>query len=66
MRVFTFGLGKDCDVNLVREVARVGRGISTLVNDNDANLNGLVIRALSAAMEPSYREARYGFNDKMC
>lgn len=66
IRVFSFGLGHGCDANLVREVARSGRGSSTIVQDNDTNLNGLVIRALSQAMEPSYKETRFGFNGKLC
>ena len=52
-RVFTFGLGSGCDKKLVRDVARVGRGTSTIVEDGDKNLNGLVVQALSNAMEPS-------------
>lgn len=33
--------------------------------DQDPLLNGHVIRALSAAMEPSLKETEYGFNDKL-
>ena len=43
MRVFTFGLSSECDANLVRKVARAGRGSCTLVKDLDPNLNGLVV-----------------------
>ena len=62
IRVFTFGLGHDCDKQMVKDVAAAGRGTSTLVGDNDPNLNGLVIKALSNAMEPSLCDTQYGFN----
>mmetsp|Transcript_46453 Transcript_46453/g.61536 ORF Transcript_46453/g.61536 Transcript_46453/m.61536 type:complete len:162 (-) Transcript_46453:1061-1546(-) len=61
-RVYSFGLGSGCDRNLVTKVAQAGRGTSTIVKDNDPNLNGLVIKALSAAMEPSLQDVEYGFN----
>lgn len=64
-RVFSFGLGSGCDKDLVHNVAAAGRGTSTIVQDNDPNLNGLVIRALSNAMEPSLCDTRYGFNDQI-
>lgn len=57
MRVFTFGLGSDCDKYLVTNVARAGRGTYTIVNDGASDLNGQVIRALSKAMEPSLEMA---------
>lgn len=65
IRVFSFGLGQGCDKDLVTKVAQAGRGTSTIVGDNDPNLNGLVIRALSNAMEPSLCDTRYGFNDDL-
>ena len=55
MRVFSFGLGSGCDQNLVKNVAFAGRGTSTIVEDNDPHLNGLVIKALSCAIEPSLK-----------
>ena len=64
-RVFSFGLGDGCDKHLVKEVAKAGRGTSTIVKDNDPNLNGLIIRALATAMEPSMKNAQYGFNDSL-
>ena len=65
VRVFTFGLGAGCDQKLVIEVARAGRGTSTIVSDNDQNLNGLVIEALATSIEPSLKDMKYGFNDKL-
>ena len=61
--MFTFGLGSGCDKKLVRDVARVGRGTSTIVEDGDKNLNGLVVQALSNAMEPSLQEVSYKWNN---
>ena len=65
MRIFSFGLGSGCDQILVNDVARTGRGTSTIVKDNDPNLNGLVVTALANAMEPSFKEVRFGFNDNL-
>ena len=42
-RVYSFGLGSGCDRTMVHDVARMGRGTSTIVEDNAPNLNGLVI-----------------------
>lgn len=33
MRVFTFGIGRDCDIQLVKESAEVGRGMNYLIED---------------------------------
>ena len=66
MRVFSFGLGSGCDKNLVEGSAQAGRGTSTIVKDNDPNLNGLVIKALASAMEPSFKDVEYGFNGQLC
>ena len=66
VRVFSFGLGSGCDVDLVRGSAQAGRGTATIVRDQDPQLNGLVIRALSAAMQPSLKETQYGFNNQLC
>lgn len=60
--MFSIGLGEGCDRELVTRVASAGRGTSTIVRDNDPNLNGLVIKALSNAMEVSLRDTSYGFN----
>lgn len=35
------------------------------MKDGDSNLNGLVVRALSNAMEPSLCDTKYGFNGEM-
>ena len=56
-RIFTFGLGSGCDRNLVEKTASKGRGTHTIVEDNAQNLNGLVIKALFHAMDPSIKAA---------
>ena len=66
VRVFSFGLGSGCDKYLVENSAQAGRGTSTIVKDNDPNLNGLVVKALGAAMEPSFKGVEYGFNNQLC
>ena len=62
IRVFSFGLGSGCDKFLVNEVARAGRGSSTLVKDGGDELKASVIRSLSNAMEPSLYGVEYGWN----
>jgi len=63
--VFSFGLGSGCDKNLVINSARAGRGTYTFVKDGAADLNSQVIRALSNAMEPSLKDAKWGWNDNL-
>lgn len=55
LRVFTFGIGNDCDKKLVKESAEVGRGINYLVEDsrNMELLKTKIIDALLKAMEPA-------------
>ena len=64
-RVFGFGLGNGADQTLVKQTSKEGRGTHSFAKDNDPMLNSLVIKALSAAMEPSYKETQYGFNDDL-
>ena len=56
MRVFTFGIGRDCDKKLVKESAEVGRGINYLIEDSkDMNLlKTKIIDALQKAIEPAF------------
>ena len=63
--MFTFGLGSGCDTEFVKRLAKNGRGTATIVSDNDDNLNGLVIKALTASMEPSLCDVRCGFNSDL-
>ena len=39
-RVFTFGLGSQCDRELCFETARAGRGSCSIVEDGAVGLNG--------------------------
>ena len=45
-RVFGFGLGNDCDRELVSGVSKQGRGTATFVPDQSPDLNGLVVNVL--------------------
>jgi hypothetical protein len=58
-------LGDDCGKDLVERTATAGRGTSTTVKDGDPNLSGLVIKALSDAMEPSFKNVKFGFNGQI-
>ena len=60
--MFTFGLGSGSDKRLVTEVAKAGRGSYTFVQDGGEDLNAQVVRALSLAMQPSLKDACYGWN----
>ena len=53
IRVYTFGIGSGCDVDMVEKVAKNGRGSCSLVKDNDTNLKALVIAALRHASDLS-------------
>ena len=64
-RVFSFGLGSGCDKHLVKQVAQAGRGSHTIVEDGCSELNGLVINALSNAMEPSLKDSQISWNGKV-
>ena len=46
----------------MNEVARAGRGSSTLVKDGGDELKACVVRSLSNAMEPSLYGVEYGWN----
>ena len=64
-RVFSFGLGSGCDKHLVSQVALAGRGSHTIVEDGCSELNGLVVNALSNAMEPSLKDSQITWNGKV-
>ncbi|CDW91779.1 UNKNOWN [Stylonychia lemnae] len=53
IRIHSIGVGRDCDVKLVQEVARKGRGSCSLVLENK-DLKTIVIQALGRAKDPSY------------
>lgn len=66
IQVFTFGIGSGCDKRMVVNVAREGRGTSTIVDDNSSGaLKGLVIKALSKSMTQSLSNMSYGFEGKL-
>ena len=54
-RVHTFGIGERCDKTMVVETAKSGRGSYSMVQDNSNQLNGLVVKALARAFEPSLK-----------
>jgi len=56
VRVFTFGLGSGCDVDLCEKTASAGRGTCSIVKDGASDLNGQVIGALQKAAEPSLKD----------
>lgn len=61
IRVHTFGIGNGCDVDMVKSMAKMGRGSCSLVGDDVENLNGLVVTALARASEPSLQDCKLEF-----
>ena len=60
-RVFTFGIGNDCDRDLVTRVAKAGRGSHNLVKDGQDNLKAVVVKALAHASQPSLKDCDFKF-----
>ena len=52
-RIHTFGIGRDCSVDLVKKVAAAGKGSCSLVVENK-DLNSIVVQSLARADEPQY------------
>jgi len=63
VRVHSFGVGSGCDQILVNKMAEAGRGSSSFVYDNSSELNGLVVTALSKAMQPSLKNCTFTWTD---
>ena len=53
-RVHSFGIGSGASIYLVKELAKEGRGSSTLIADNDPQMKAKVIRALRLASKPAF------------
>ena len=53
-RVHSFGIGSGASIYLVKELAKEGRGSSTLIADNDLQMKAKVIRALRLASKPAF------------
>ena len=51
-RVHTFGIGRECDRQLIKETAQAGRGTASFADDN-TELTQNVVNALRKAFEPS-------------
>ena len=66
IRTFSFGVSNDADAWFVRTAADAGRGTATMVQDDDPNMSGKVVKALATSMEPSLRDVQYGFNESLC
>ena len=53
-RVHSFGIGSGASIYLVKEIAKEGKGSSTLIADNDPHLKAKVIKALKKASKPAF------------
>ena len=61
-RVFTFGVGDDCDKSLVKEIAIAGHGSYNFAADTNLSvLKTKVIDALSKAQEPALSNCTFDF-----
>ena len=62
-RVFAFGVGDDCDKELIENSADAGKGNSYFVSDNNlADLRSYVIDALQKSSEPLLKNCSLDFN----
>ena len=61
MRVHTFGIGGDCDRQLLEDTARAGRGTFSFAPSKSDNLSAMVISALKKAMVPSLKDCEFIF-----
>ncbi|CDW74212.1 UNKNOWN [Stylonychia lemnae] len=61
IRIHTIGVGLDCDVELVKQCAILGRGSFSMVAENK-DLKSMVITALSRAKDPSYSNCKFSLN----
>ena len=58
-RIHTFGIGDECDRNLIEKVAIAGRGSASFATDEQSNLSGQVIEALRRSFEPSLSDCTF-------
>eukprot|EP00727_Mastigamoeba_balamuthi_P007229 m51a1_g3126 putative p21-activated protein kinase (1692) ;mRNA; r:238069-245770 len=61
-RVFTFGIGSDVDVALVKGIARAGEGLCEMVTDNET-MCAVVLRALTSALKPALTNVSLRWGD---
>ena len=62
VRVFSFGIGDGCDLNLVKNAAKEGRGSHKIVSgDEISTLKAQVIDALQQASEPALTGCTFSF-----
>jgi hypothetical protein len=60
-KIHTFGIGNDCDIDMVQRMAKNGRGTCSLIGDNVPGLDGLVITALARASDQSLQGCKLAF-----
>ena len=58
-RFHTFGIGADCNAQLINDVAEVGRGSASFAGDDSPDLPGQVVTALRRSFEPSLKGCYY-------
>jgi hypothetical protein len=61
-RVHSFGIGSGASIYLVKEIAKEGKGSSTLVADEDPNLKAKVIKTLKLASKPAFTGVSANWN----
>jgi len=64
MRIHTFGIGGDCDRQLIKDTAEAGRGTASFAVNESDNLSGLVISALKKSMVKSLKDCQFTFCGK--
>ena len=64
-RVHSFGIGSGASIYLVKEIAKEGKGSSTLISDNDPHLKSKVIRTLKLASKPAFTGIKINWNENL-
>lgn len=59
MRIHTFGIGNECDKQLIKETASAGRGTSSFAASKEDDLSSLVITALRKSMVKSLTQCTF-------
>ena len=62
-RVHSFGIGSGASIYLVKEIAKEGKGSSTLIADNDPQLKAKVVRTLRLASKPAFTNIKVNWNE---
>lgn len=62
--MFSFGVSDDCDTNLVKQIAELGKGCHQLIGDNDMSfIKEAVMQSLKRSSALSMRGCNFDFGN---